>query len=40
MDDEDIKEIMKVEEINELFSLEYHLKHVDFIYKKVFKKQK
>ena len=39
MDDEEINNLLSSDEINELFSLEYHLKHVDYIFKKVFKKK-
>jgi adenylosuccinate lyase len=39
MDDEEINSLLSSDEINELFSLEYHLKHVDYIFKKVFKKK-
>ncbi len=39
MDDEEISSLLSSDEINELFSLKYHLKHVDYIFKKVFKKK-
>jgi adenylosuccinate lyase len=35
LEDEEIKKILSVDEINEIFDLNYHLKHVDYILKRL-----